>query len=379
MILTLFLIPLTLAVGIELTRYALTRHRDQAARRRLWVGLLCNATPVAVLLLSLCFDNSPTIMRLIMWAIWSWLFLVVPRLFYILCSALRWPRVGTALAVIIASTLLYGVIFGRRALVVNEVEICSQSLPKAFDGYRIAHFTDLHLGTLVHTRGEVRRVVERINAAHPDLVCFTGDLVNIRHSELDSTAMALLQQIEAPVVSILGNHDIGSYIRDTVRLSPEESTRRLIAQEEAMGWCLLQDSTRYLYRGGDSISLTGISFERRLRHDRHNRQLPLTAADKAYRGVPDSLFNLTLVHVPQLWDPIRTLGYGDLTLSGHVHAMQLKALGWSPAQWLFERWSGRYDEEGSTLYINDGIGYVGYPMRLNAAPELTIYTLKLCE
>ena len=95
--------------------------------------------------------------------------------------------------------------------------------------------------------------------------------------------------------------------------------------------------------------------------------------------MPDSLYNITLVHVPQLWLPIVERGYGDLTLSGHVHAMQLKLFGWSPAQWMYTRWSCRYEEQGSTLYINDGIGYVGYPMRIGADPELTIYTLKRCE
>lgn len=95
-------------------------------------------------------------------------------------------------------------------------------------------------------------------------------------------------------------------------------------------------------------------------------------------------FNITLAHVPQLWEQITTAGYGDLTLSGHVHAMQLKirfsGRGWSPASWLYEHWSGRYDnDDGRTLYINDGTGYVGYPMRLGARPEITLLTLKQCE
>ena len=103
----------------------------------------------------------------------------------------------------------------------------------------------------------------------------------------------------------------------------------------------------------------------------------------AYRGVPDSLYNITAVHIPQLWGQIADAGYGDLTLAGHVHSMQIKlrlfGRAFSPAQLLYTRWSGRYDEGGRTLYINDGTGYVVFPMRLGAYPEITLITLRRCE
>ena len=106
-------------------------------------------------------------------------------------------------------------------------------------------------------------------------------------------------------------------------------------------------------------------------------------AGKKYSAVPDSLFNITLVHLPQLWGQILETGHGDLTLSGHVHSMQFKirpwGRGWSPASWIYEHWSGRYDADGRTLYVNDGTGYVAYPMRLGAWPEVTLFTLKRCE
>ena len=150
-----------------------------------------------------------------------------------------------------------------------------------------------------------------------------------------------------------------------------------------MGWRVLEDTTLYLRRGADSISLTGISFDPALRSRRHDRHLPADNLPTIYAGVPDSLYNITLVHVPQLWKPVMEAGYGDLTLSGHVHAMQFKirpwGRGWSPAAWLYEHWSGRYDDGRHTLYINDGTGCVAYPMRLGAWPEVTLFTLKRCE
>lgn len=147
----------------------------------------------------------------------------------------------------------------------------------------------------------------------------------------------------------------------------------MVARQRAMGWTVLEDTTVYLRRGADSISLTGLSFDPALRERRHDRDLPGTAIPKAYAGVPDSLYNIALVHIPQLWEQIVEAGYGDLTLSGHVHSMQLKirpwGRGWSPAKWIYKHWSGRYDTGRHTLYVNDGTGYVAYPMRLGAWPR----------
>ena len=345
-----------------------------------------DALPLITTLLGFLFDNTGFVMRLMMWITWSWLLLTLPRLAFYLFAALRLRVVGIVVAAAIVAGFLWGTIIDRKALYINHIEICSERLPEGFDGVRIAHFTDLHIGNLVNQKAEIGAVVEAINREKPELVCFTGDLVNIRYSELDDEAMRLLQAIEAPVYSILGNHDIGSYIRKQKRLPAEVSTARLVERQRAMGWQLLQDTTRYLRRGADSITLTGLAYDPSHWKQRHDADLPFMGGEKAYKAVPKEPFNLTLVHVPQLWGQILTHGYGDLCLAGHTHAMQLKLrlpFGkgriWSPAAWLYEQWSGRYDRDSKTLYVNDGIGYVGYPMRLGAAPELTLITLKRCK
>ena len=176
---------------------------------------------------------------------------------------------------------------------------------------------------------------------------------------------------------------MGTYIKDSLRFPAAGEAREVVARQRAMGWTVLEDTTVYLRRGADSISLTGLSFGPALRERRHDRDLPGTAIPKAYAGVPDSLYNIALVHIPQLWEQIVEAGYGDLTLSGHVHSMQLKirpwGRGWSPAKWIYKHWSGRYDTGRHTLYVNDGTGYVAYPMRLGAWPEVTLFTLKRCR
>ena len=360
------------------------RRGTPALRSYLVWALATDALPLVSAIIGwICRDNGPGLMNLYMWLFWAWIVTVLPRMLYYVFHFLKLPRAGLLAASLLTLYLLWGTTFGRTRIHVNRIEICSERIPAAFDGFRIVQFSDAHVGALVSPQRELTRLTDTINALQPDAVFFTGDLVNIRSAELDDRTMALLQRIEAPVWSVTGNHDMGTYIRDSVRYPAAVEARKVIERQQAMGWCVLEDTTAYLRRGTDSISLTGISFDPALRERRHDRHLPADKLPTIYAGVPDSLYNITLIHIPQLWEQITALGYGDLTLSGHVHSMQMKirpwGRGWSPAVWLYERWSGRYDNGRHTLYINDGTGYVAYPMRLGAWPEVTLFTLKRCE
>ena len=271
---------------------------------------------------------------------------------------------------------------GRSTLAVHRVTLRSDRLPEAFDGLRIAQFTDLHIGTLVDPDREMRALVDSLNALRPDLVIFCGDLVNIRYTELDSTAMRLLGGIRSRygTFSITGNHDTGNYVRDTLSLPPATNIAALVERQRAMGWRVLDNETVYLRRGDDSIALSGISYDRSLARQRHDRTLPGYDFGTTYRDVPQELYNITAAHIPQLWEQILDAGYGDLTLSGHVHSMQCKirlfGRAFSPAQLMYRHWSGPYEKQGRTLYVNDGIGYVGFPMRIGANPEITLFELR---
>ena len=360
------------------------RRGTPALRSYLVWALATDALPLVSAIIGwICRDNGPGLMNLYMWLFWAWIVTVLPRMLYYVFHFLKLPRAGLLAASLLTLYLLWGTTFGRTRIHVNRIEIRSERIPAAFDGFRIVQFSDAHVGALVSPQRELTRLTDTINALQPDAVFFTGDLVNIRSAELDDRTMALLQRIEAPVWSVTGNHDMGTYIRDSVRYPAAVEARKVIERQQAMGWCVLEDTTAYLRRGTDSISLTGISFDPALRERRHDRHLPADKLPTIYAGVPDSLYNITLIHIPQLWEQITALGYGDLTLSGHVHSMQMKirpwGRGWSPAVWLYERWSGRYDNGRHTLYINDGTGYVAYPMRLGAWPEVTLFTLKRCE
>ena len=359
-----------------------------AARNlRLFVALAAATDalpPVIALTDALSRDNTTGFMLFAMWAFWVWMITVLPRIACYFFRLVGLPHAGIAAGICVAALLIWGTTRGRTQIRVSRTEVCSERIPAGFDGFRIVQFSDVHLGTLVCPEAELSRIADSINSLHPDLVVFCGDLVNIRGSELDARAMRLLGGLRAPygVVSVTGNHDAGVYIKDSIAHPAQASLAEVVARQREMGWRVLEDTTVYLRRSGDSISLTGLSFDPALRHLRHAPDLPPANLNAAYRGVPDSLYNITAVHIPQLWDQIAGEGYGDLTLSGHVHSMQLKIRlfghAFSPAQLIYTRWSGRYDEKGRTLYINDGTGYVAFPMRLGAWPEITLITLKRC-
>lgn len=379
-LMTLFLS--LLAIAADCVHFYRRRRRKNPASRTLiaWI-VVTDALPVISSVISaLSRDNGTELMYVYMWLFWGWIITVLPRLAFYVFNFIHLRRTGYAVAGALVLFFLWGTTWGRTRIHVNRVEICSERIPEAFDGYRFVQITDTHVGTLVRPGRELTRLADSVNALRPDAVFFTGDLVNIRAEELDERVMALLRRIEGPVWSVTGNHDVGTYIKDSVRFPAANEARKVVARQRSIGWNVLEDTTVYLRRGADSISLTGLSFDPALRERRHDRDLPGTAIPSAYNGIPDSLYNITLVHIPQLWEQIVEAGYGDLTLVGHVHSMQFKirpwGRGWSPAEWIYKHWSGRYDTGRHTLYVNDGTGYVAYPMRLGAWPEVTLFTLR---
>lgn len=386
MLFSIIIIALFGAIVADVIHWVHLRRRSPS-RHLLFVvwAAATNSLPLVTAILGLTLrDNNTAFMSVAMWLFWGWLVTVPPRLVFYCFKVLHLPKIGLFAGSALVALFIWGATLGRTTIRVSRVEISSDSLPAGFDGFRIVQLSDIHLGTLVCPERELQRIVDSVNRLQPDLIVFSGDLVNIRHTELDARAARILGSLHAEygVVSVTGNHDVGTYIKDSVALPAAESLAQLVAGQQAIGWCVLQDTTCYLRRGADSISLSGIAFDPALRHIRHDAVLPAAGLHTVYRDVSDSLFNITVVHLPQLWPQVIAAGYGDLTLSGHTHSMQFKlslfGRDYSPAQWLYERWSGRYDDKGRTLYINDGTGYVAYPMRLGAFPEITLFTLRRC-
>ena len=329
-------------------------------------------------------DNATWMTMASMWLSFIYMIEVIARGPFALAMVFgkRWWRMlGLAVSLTIIAVFLYGMAVTRTDYQVRNIRIESSRLPESFSGYRIVQFSDLHIGSMVNPEREVADIVSIVNAQQADAIIFSGDLIEIRHSELTPQIISTLRQLKARdgIFSVIGNHDRGVYVRDSITLTPAMTTAQVITAERTMGWRVLDDEMAYVHRGEDSIAVTGISFSEVLQEKRHSSNLPDFDIKHAYSEANSNTFNITISHIPQLWDRIVELGMADITLSGHIHAMQIKLpigqRGISPSQLIHKWWSGLYEERGHWLYVNDGIGCAMWPMRLGVRPEITVIEL----
>ena len=287
------------------------------------------------------------------------------------CPTRPFTLVGIVLALYSFGCIAYGSFFGITRFEVKEVEYSSPRLPDGFDGYRIVQLSDIHIGSWQGRQKSIQKLVDMANGQKADLIVFTGDLVNQQSHELDAFA-PILSQLHAPdgVYSILGNHDYGTYYRWK---SPEEESANLdylLRQEGAMGWTMLNNDHAIVRHNGDSIALIGVE------NDGEPPFSQFADLPKAIRGT-DGMFKILLSHNPTHWRrEVLPQSDIDLMLAGHTHAMQAIFFGHSLAELMYPEWRGMYTEDGRSLYVNIGIGYVGLPFRFGAWPEITVITLK---
>jgi len=286
--------------------------------------------------------------------------------------------VGLALAGTVSLISLYGLVFGWKQLETKHVDLYFDDLPAAFDGYRIAHLSDLHVGTYGKSTAFVEKVVRRVNEEHPDVVLFTGDIVNTDPSELQPF-VSILSQFSAPdgVFSVLGNHDYCLYGKPN-RWSDLREGAMLVADiERSMGWTVLLNESCLLHRGGEQIAIAGVE-------NTGKPPFPQIGDLKtALKGVTDydtvvcedDVFTILLSHDPSHWDmEILPMTHIPLTLSGHTHAAQIKIGSWSPSKWMYKEWSGLYTSDNQSLYISEGVGGT-LPFRFGTWPQIVILTL----
>ena len=287
------------------------------------------------------------------------------------CPTRPFTLVGIVLALYSFGCIAYGSFFGITRFEVKEVEYSSPRLPDGFDGYRIVQLSDIHIGSWQGRQKSIQKLVDMANGQKADLIVFTGDLVNQQSHELDAFA-PILSQLHAPdgVYSILGNHDYGTYYRWK---SPKEESANLdylLRQEGAMGWTMLNNDHAIVRHNGDSIALIGVE------NDGEPPFSQFADLPKAIRGT-DGMFKILLSHNPTHWRrEVLPQSDIDLMLAGHTHAMQAIFFGHSLAELMYPEWGGMYTEDGRSLYVNIGIGYVGLPFRFGAWPEITVITLK---
>lgn len=277
--------------------------------------------------------------------------------------------------------LIYGMVIGVYQFKVYDAQVKITNLPPSFEGLRIVQISDIHLGSWISKR-PLREAITDINNLYPDIVLFTGDLVNFTSDEAFRFKEEL-KAIKAPlgVYAILGNHDYGDYLSWPDSISKQRNLDTLGWFYKQIGWKLLRNESTVIHKGNDSLLLIGVenwSVKKRYGHK---------GDIKKAIGIHNNVgVNILLSHDPTHWEfeVSKKFPTIDLTLSGHTHGMQMgletKWFRISPVQWMYTYWGGLYQKQNAAgksqyLYVNRGLGHIGYPGRIGMNPEITLITL----
>lgn len=272
--------------------------------------------------------------------------------------------------------MAYGIISGAHDYRLKRVSLNLSNLPKEFDGIRIAQVSDIHSGSFFN-KTAVKGGVELVMNNKPDLIFFTGDLVNNESSEVKEY-IDVFNKLRAPlgVFSVTGNHDYGDYKSWASKEAKQQNFKNLIEAHRLLGFDLLMNENRILEQGGEKLAIIGIENWGAGRFTKYGK------LDQAYAGTEEAATKILLSHDPSHWDAEVRPKYSDidLMLSGHTHGFQfgveLGGFKWSPVQYAYKQWAGLYKEGNQHLYVNRGFGYLGYPGRVGMPPEITIIELK---
>jgi predicted MPP superfamily phosphohydrolase len=286
---------------------------------------------------------------------------------------LSWLGIGLGTSVF--GSLVYG--FGNKYnYKLHRLQLAFDNLPASFKGLKIIQISDIHSGSLADPKA-VSKGIDLVLAEKPDLILFTGDLVNDLATELKDY-QSIFSRLQAPmgVFSTLGNHDYGDYAWWETPELKKANLDRLKQIQKEMGWRLLMNEHVVLEKGGGQIALIGIeNWSAKARFPKYGRM------DLAYPGTEKYPFKILMSHDPSHWDAEVRPHYPDidLMLSGHTHGMQfgveLPGFKWSPVQYIYKQWAGLYEEGRQRLYVNRGYGFIGYPGRFGILPEITVIEL----
>ncbi|MBS1660401.1 MAG: metallophosphoesterase [Bacteroidetes bacterium] len=282
---------------------------------------------------------------------------------------------GLGLGGSLFSSLIYG-FSNKYNYQVRRIQLSFANLPAAFKGLKIVQLSDIHSGSF-NNIDAVQKGVDKVLAEKPDLILFTGDLVNNIATEMKDY-QSVFRRLEAPmgVYSTLGNHDYGDYFWWETPEHKKANLDHLKQIQADMGWRLLMNEHVALERGGEQIALIGIeNWSAKSQFPKYGK------LREAYEGTDKYSFKILMSHDPSHWDAEIRPSYSDidLTLAGHTHGMQwgidLPWLKWSPVKFVYKQWAGLYEEGKQKLYVNRGFGFIGYPGRFGILPEITVIEL----
>ena len=285
------------------------------------------------------------------------------------------PLVGLFSGVLPFSVIAYSIFRAVYNFKIHSHKIHFKHLPKVFHGLKIIHISDIHLGGFNKRYKVLEKAVNLINHQHADIIFFTGDLVNNYAWELVGWA-SVFKKLEAKIgkYAVLGNHDYGDYSDwDSVE-HKRDNLNEIIAFYNTVGFELLMNSSDIIQRQHEKIAIIGVE---------NWGKPPFKQYGDLQAGLQDVsniAFKILLTHDPSHWsDEVISKTDIALTLSGHTHGMQVgfnyKDKTWSPIKYKYQHWAGLYHYENQYLYVNRGLGWIGFPGRLGMRPEITVLKL----
>jgi predicted MPP superfamily phosphohydrolase len=287
-------------------------------------------------------------------------------------------KLALGMAAIPLGTMLYGILKTAYDFKIHRPRIKFNNLPAAFNGFKIVQLSDIHTGSLQNEH-QLQKAIDLVMEEKPDLIVFTGDLVNNRTDEA-FPFIPILSQLSAPygVYSVLGNHDYGDYEKWNSEADKVKNMEQMHELHKQLGWKLMLNEHVSLEKGGEKIALLGVE------NWGKSAYFPKYGKLKdALEGTEDFDFKILLSHDPSHYDAevLNTLPDIDLTLAGHTHGFQFGIeipgyVKWSPSQYIYPKWAGLYSSGDQYLYVNRGLGCLGYMGRVGIRPEITSIVLE---
>ena len=286
------------------------------------------------------------------------------------------PIVGLFSGFLPFFVILYGILKAKFRFKVHHHTIKSRLLPKSFDGLTIIQLSDLHLGSFNYRYKKLESAVEKINHLKPDYIVITGDLVNNFAWELRGWDKVFNRlKSKKGKYAILGNHDYGDYSQWETPKAKQENFEAIQQFYKTIGFKLLLNEAEVIKKNNDQIAIIGVENWGKPPFKQYGN---LEKASAQVKNIP---FKILLSHDPIHWEEeVRDKTDITLTLSGHTHGMQAafqyKNLQWSPIKYKFKHWAGLYKHNSQYLYVNRGLGWLGFPARIGMRPEITFIEMK---
>ena len=284
------------------------------------------------------------------------------------------PLVGLFSGFLPFFVILYGIFKSLYHFKIHTHKLHFNKLPKSFSGLKIVQISDIHIGSFNNQFSILNNAIEKINSLNPDYIVFTGDLVNNYAWELIGWER-IFNKLKAKKgkYSVLGNHDYGDYSEWDSKEKKKENFEKIKQFYTDIGFKLIMNEATIIEdKNNNKIAIIGVENWGKPPFKQYGN------LQKALQKVQEIPFKILLSHDPSHWaEKVIDKTSISLTLSGHTHGMQagfqFKNFQWSPIKLKYKHWAGLYKHNNQILYVNRGLGWLGFPGRLGMRPEITFF------